>query len=68
MLETWTAQLAHIEKVANFWCNFSIICGVIGFVLAVACAVWLILLIKNTEVGNEEVRESSPARKAEGIR
>lgn len=43
MLEQWTAQIEHIEKVANFWCNFSMVCGVIGLALSVACAVYLIV-------------------------
>ena len=54
MLETWTAQLAHIEKVANFWCNFAIICGVIGFVLAVACAVYLICINRTVNTINQK--------------
>ena len=43
-------QIAHIEKIANGWCNFALVCAVIGFVLAAACAVYWILLIKKTEV------------------
>ena len=49
MLETWAAQLEQIERVANAWCNFALVCGVIGLVLSVACAAWLILLIKKTK-------------------
>ena len=44
-------QIAHIAKVANFWCNLSIICGVIGFVLSVACAVYLIKNYKEENNG-----------------
>lgn len=56
-------QIAHIEKIANGWCNFALVCAVIGFVLAAACAVYWILLIKKTEVempGNPQ--------KTEGVR
>lgn len=55
MLDTWMAQLQHIEKVANFWCNFSIICGVIGFVLAVACAVYLICKNRTVNTINQKI-------------
>lgn len=49
MLEQWTAQIEHIEEVVNFWCGFSMVCGVIGLVLSVACAVWVIINIKKEE-------------------
>lgn len=39
-------QIAHIERVANGWCNFALVCGCIGFALSVVAA---ILLIKKTK-------------------
>lgn len=40
-------QIAHIEKAANGWCNFALVCGCIGFALSVVAA---ILLIKKSKV------------------
>ena len=66
MLETWTAQLQHIEKVANFWCDFAIVCGVIGFVLAVACAVCWILLIKKTQRNDSNALDALESEGGDG--
>ena len=46
-------QIAHIEKIANGWCNFALVCAVTGFVLAAACAAWWIVLIKKTKEEND---------------
>lgn len=44
-------QIAHIERVANGWCNFAIICGCIGFALSIAAAILLIKKIKEENDG-----------------
>ena len=49
MLEAWAAQIAHIEKVVNIWCNFAIICGVIGFALSTAVLVYMVVRWKHGE-------------------
>lgn len=39
-------QIAHIEKIANGWCNFALVCGCIGFALSVVAAILLIKKMK----------------------
>lgn len=51
MTEYWAAQLQHIERVANAWCNFALICGCIGLALSVAAAILLIKKIKEENDG-----------------
>lgn len=46
MYEIWYQQIEEIAARANAWCNFALVCGAIGLVLSVACAVWLIVNIK----------------------
>lgn len=46
MIEQWTAQIEHMARLANFWCDFAIVCGYIGFVLSIVAA---IVLIKNAK-------------------
>ena len=38
ILEQMQTHIAAIEKSANFWCNFSLICACVGFVLAIGVA------------------------------
>ena len=42
-------QIEHIAEHANRWLNFSLVCGIIGFCLSVACAVYLIVRWKRGE-------------------
>jgi len=41
-LNSMQTELDAISKSANAWCNFALICACAGFVLAIACASWLI--------------------------
>ena len=46
-------QIAHIEKIANGWCNFALICGCIGFALSVVAAILLIKKMKEENDGTD---------------
>ena len=49
MYDIWYQQIAEISAKANAWCDFAIVCGVIGFVLSAACAVYLFWKWKHEE-------------------
>lgn len=54
---SWEQQITEIAIHANRWLDFALICAVIGFVLALACAVWLIVLIKKTEAADNNINQ-----------
>ena len=45
-LTVWYQQIEAIARHANGWCNFAIVCGILGFVLSVVAAVMLYRQIK----------------------
>ena len=45
------AQVEHMARVANFWCDFALICGSLGFILSVAAAILLIKIMKEENNG-----------------
>lgn len=51
MIEQWTAQLEHMARCANFWCDFALICAGIGFVLSIAATILLIKIMKEENNG-----------------
>lgn len=42
-MTVWYQQIEQISEHANKWLNFSLICGVIGFCLAAAALIYLII-------------------------
>ena len=47
--EIWLQQIEQIALHANRWCNFAIVCGCIGFVLALGATILLIKKIRDEE-------------------
>ena len=56
-------QIAHIEKIANAWCNFALVCGCIGFALSVACAAYLICNYKKQTVSGNTINQKNGGEK-----
>lgn len=49
MYEGWEQQIAEIAVKANRWLNFSLVCGWLGFALAIAVLVYLVVKIKKED-------------------
>ena len=51
-MSIWYQEVAEIGARANAWCNFALVCGILGFVLSVVAAVMLLKIIKEENNGN----------------
>ena len=50
-MEVIAEQIAHIETVANGWCDFAIVCGCLGLALSIVAAIMYFKMIKEENNG-----------------